>query len=86
MEESFIIQKFIALFNKHSADGTTPRKLIESNLSREFRLSREECHRLLEGLKIDQAERKKRNARRFEKVNYESTSQDQYYKELKSSQ
>ena len=82
-EQSWIYQKFEALFKKHSADGTTPRKLIESNMSREFRLSRDECHRLLEGMKLDQQETKRRRLRRMQ-PQYEEKGTENYQAELRA--
>ena len=84
MEESFIYQKFRALFMKHSADGTTPKKLIEAGISREFRLSKEECHRLLEGMDLEQQEMKKRRLRRTQ-PQYEEKSNETYRADLRTS-
>ena len=84
MDESLIYQKFEALFKKHSADGTTPRKLIESNMAREFRLSRDECHRLLEGMHLEQQEMKKRRLKRTQ-PQYQEKTNETYQAELRAS-
>ena len=83
---SFIYQKISELFKKHSAGGTTPRKLIEAGISREFRISKEECRRLIEELHLEQKEMiSRRRVKREEKVEYERASSESYLNELKSS-
>jgi hypothetical protein len=56
-------------------------------MARELRFSKENIHHLLEGMDLIRKDAdQQRKARRLGKVNYEPASQDQYYKELKSSQ
>lgn len=69
MQKSPIDQKFEELFRKHSAGGSTPRKLIEAGISREFRLCREEVKKMMERLHLEQEEIKSK--RRRTAVNYE---------------
>jgi hypothetical protein len=83
MEESFITQKFKELFKKHSADGTTPRKLIESNMSREMRFSKDEIHKILENMHLEQEEAKKRRLKRIQ-PQYTEKNNETYQAELRS--
>lgn len=84
MEQSWIYQKFEALFKKHSADGTTPRKLIEAGISREMRFSKDEVRRVLEGLHLEQEEMKKRRLRRIQ-PQYTEKSNETYQADLRAS-
>jgi uncharacterized protein YwgA len=84
-EKSFIYQKLEALFRKHSADGTTPRKLIEANMAREFRICKEDLHKILEEMNLTQEEMKRRRVKRETKVEYISKSPDAYQNDLRAS-
>jgi hypothetical protein len=83
MDNSFLYQKLEALFRKHSADGTTPRKLIEAGMSREFRISKDECHRLLDGMNLIQKEMEKKRLKRDTRT-YSQKSTDTYQNELRA--
>lgn len=63
MANDIIRQKIETLFRKHSADGTTPRKLLESNIARELRFTREECSSLIEQFNLERQEKHRRKMR-----------------------
>jgi len=60
--ETIIHQKLKALFNKHDANGTTPRKLLEANISRELRFTKSECHNLINQFNLERKEAAARKA------------------------
>jgi len=64
MANDIIRQKIEALFRKHSMDGTTPRKLLESNMARELRFTRDECHSLINDFNLERTESHKRKMKR----------------------
>lgn len=45
-----IDQKLRELYAKHSCGGTTPRQLMEANIAREFRISKNMVHEFVKGM------------------------------------
>lgn len=84
MEKSFLYIKLEALFQKHSADGTTPRKIIEANMAREFRLAKLDIHNILEEMHLEQEAMRKRRLKRDEPKEYAKPSTDTYQRELRA--
>lgn len=73
MADNFIYQKLADLFKKHSQDGATPKKIIEANLAREFRLSKIEIQKVLQEMNLSQANMRKR---RLKRENHKSRDTD----------
>jgi hypothetical protein len=87
-QKPFIYQKLEALFRKHSHDGTTPRKLIEAGISREFRLCRDDVRRMMDEMELekDKFVEKKKAAATIKAMKYDRVNKkdDDYLAELRS--
>ena len=83
METDFIRQKIAALFKKHSADGTTPRKLVEANMARELRFSKDEIQKMLQDMNLEQKVIIKKHAKHEEPAQYDRKNSDEYLNDLK---
>jgi hypothetical protein len=78
--ESFIYQKIREIFNKHSSNGT-PRKMIEANMAREFRLGKMEIKRVMDEMHLENDIQRKH----IKKVRLEAPTitQDTYLADLR---
>ena len=83
-KEPYLYQKIREIWTKHTEEGT-PRKIIESNMAREFRLCKDEVHRVMEEMHLEtEILRKKQRIRR---VDFATPARDRemYLTELKAS-
>lgn len=85
-KEPFLYQKLRGIFNKHTEEGT-PRKMIEANMAREFRLCREEVRRVIEEMHLENdVLSKKRVKREAGRPEYHSSKdQETYLEDLRAS-
>ena len=88
-----IDQKLKELYAKHSCGGTTPRQLMEANIAREFRISKNMVHEFVKGMESIKAdmnvnsmetELKLRGVKKKE-VKYNVATQEDYQYDLSQS-
>ena len=84
-KEPYLYQKIREIWNKHTEEGT-PKKIIESNMAREFRLCRDEVHRVVEEMHLEN-EILLRKKQRIRRVEFAAPARDRemYLEELKAS-
>lgn len=82
-KESFLYAKIREIWNRHTEEGT-PRKIIESNMAREFRLCREEVRRVIDEMHLENELQRKR-IKRTQIQFTPSKDRETYLSELRAS-
>ena len=85
-KEPYLYQKIREIWTKHTEEGT-PKKIIESNMAREFRLCKGEVHRVMEEMHLENEMllRKKQRINRRTEFAAPARDREMYLTELKAS-
>lgn len=80
--QPFIYQKLAALFHKHEQEGNTPRQVLESNIAREFRVSKEEVRKIMEEMNLGQNNMRRKKLK--ETYEYHENERPDYQAEMRT--